>query len=218
MNIVLLQLTRCLASIVVTFAVVCLANGESVASQSQANGSNSDRTTAALANVAQFKSTRALAAIRSAIDELAQFDNRSETRASCIVSRRRTMEAWASVLIALQAAKDPTFDPNDDAQRPSWTIDVPGRGGYPSGTDPNDIADPKLRAEYEQLVAANTAKTRRVNYQAELRNLYREAMARTSVALHNVNSTCPDDEQALRSILHHSGLTDGQIEKLSSPQ
>jgi hypothetical protein len=217
MNIVRLQWAGRLASIAVAVAATWLASGEPAASQPRPNSSNSDRTNTALASIAQFKSTHALAAIRSAIDELAQFDNRSETKASCILSRRRAIEAWAGVVSALQSAKDPTFDPNDITQRPSSTVDVPGHG-YPSGTDPADIADPKLRAEYEQLVAANTAKTRRVNYQAELRNLYREAMARTSVALHNVNSTCPNDEQALRGILHRSGLTDGQIEKLNPPQ
>jgi hypothetical protein len=58
----------------------------------------------------------------------------------------------------------------DFSEGPSLTVAPPFEWGIMAGAAPESIKDPKIRAEYEQLLATNRARTRQYNLQTDLRD------------------------------------------------
>jgi hypothetical protein len=76
--------------------------------------------------------------------------------------RLRKAELFLEVRRRLIASTDSTFDFGD---RPYLNVPAPPNSGVPSGSSPQSIKDPKLRAEYESAVARNSTKARQYNDQ-----------------------------------------------------
>jgi hypothetical protein len=83
---------------------------------------------------------------------------------------------WLDTWRQFATKMDPTFDATEV---PMINIDPPAGSGVPSGSSPEAVKDPKLRAEYERRLAANQAKTTRITEQQYLRmnadQFYKEA-------------------------------------------
>lgn len=78
-------------------------------------------------------------------------------------SRRELFAKWLELANAVDGKLDPKFDPTD---LPESKVVPPG--GFPPGTDPTKIPDPKLRAEYEASIAAARKKAENYRLQSKL--------------------------------------------------
>jgi hypothetical protein len=88
-------------------------------------------------------------------------------------ARQDALELWLRLLDLLDRNFDSAFDPDDippKMVRPPALPD-PSQGSLPPGASPSLIADPKVRAEYEQAIAANRAKIRRYRLQIVFRQV-----------------------------------------------
>ena len=88
-------------------------------------------------------------------------------------ARQGALELWLRLLDLLDKNFDSAFDPDDippKMVRPPALPD-PSQGSLRPGASPSLIADPKVRAEYEQAIAANRAKIRRYRLQIVLRQV-----------------------------------------------
>jgi hypothetical protein len=83
---------------------------------------------------------------------------------------------WLDTWTQFATSMDPTFDATEV---PMINIDAPAGSRVPSGSSPDSVKDPKLRAEYERSLAANQARTARIVEQQYLRmnadQFYKEA-------------------------------------------
>lgn len=67
-------------------------------------------------------------------------------------ARRQKLELWAKLRSALQAVIDPNFGEKDF---PEANVGVPGSGNSDISPPPESVRDPKIRKEYERLLAKN---------------------------------------------------------------
>jgi hypothetical protein len=104
------------------------------------------------------------------------------------------LDTWAQFATSL----DPSFDPTEV---PMINIAPPTDSGVPSGSSPESVKDPKLRAEYERSLADNQARTARIAEQQYLRmnadQFYKEA----ENYLVNAYSRPPSDSAELQRLL-----------------
>jgi hypothetical protein len=184
--------------------------GLSGSAEGQEIPSNAHRVAIAQRLISAFRATRSLDTIEAAMNALSGFNMRYETAATCVATRRETARSWTTLISAINEARDPTFDVTDESQLPTANVDVPGPSQYPSGTDPSDVKDPQVRAAYERLIAENSQKTRRLNYQLALRDDAHYAVVKLSILIYNTSSQCPRDDAALRTIVQNADITKQQ--------
>jgi hypothetical protein len=95
------------------------------------------------------------------------FSNDMRLTGSQLEERNGYVKQWLHALKRLETEKDPNFDPNDVGR-----LNVTPPEGVPvrlSGMSPESIKDPKLRAEYENAIKANSRKLEYFNQQYRLR-------------------------------------------------
>lgn len=83
----------------------------------------------------------------------------------------------------------------------------------PSCTDPNDVKDPKARAEYILALKENQVKTVRANAWAGLHNLDEYAMACFEMTLKSF-ATVVGPDPGLYEIVRQGGLTHGRTKTI----
>ncbi len=112
--------------------------------------------------------------------------------------REHKAALWLEARRGVMASIDPGFDIED---RPMLNVAAPLGSGVPSGSSPESIRDPKLRAEYEAAIAANFAKARRYNEQSWLKSNAPRFYEETERYLVNAYSRPPADLAGLERLL-----------------
>jgi hypothetical protein len=83
---------------------------------------------------------------------------------------------------------DAKLIPNFDLEtQPALTVAPPLASGLPAGVAPESIKDPKIRAEYENELAANRARTAQYYLQSDLRRAEQECtdIFKAEISLHS---------------------------------
>jgi hypothetical protein len=104
------------------------------------------------------------------------------------------LDTWKQFAVSV----DPTFD---GTEVPMINIDPPAGTSVPSGSSPEAVKDPKLRAEYEHSLAANLARTARINERQYLRMNAGQFYAEAEKYLVNAYSKAPTDSAELDHLL-----------------
>jgi hypothetical protein len=119
--------------------------------------------------------------------------------------RRKDVEirlhAWRRLLDSI----DPDWDPDEELLGPN-AIAPPAETGLPGGVDPQAIADPALRAEYERAIEANRQKLERYNEQYQLRKWLRRYPKQAEEYTVQAYSVAPHNQQELTKYLDHYRL------------
>jgi hypothetical protein len=118
--------------------------------------------------------------------------------------RTEKLQLELGLLGQIDSSLDPTFNFNSP---PSLNVSPPPETGLPSGVDPASIADPRLRAEYEQEIKANQQKTQKYAFQMKLHQLDRRVTAQIETHLAITYSTNPDDFMELDKLIDDSYIT-----------
>jgi hypothetical protein len=113
------------------------------------------------------------------------------------------LHAWRRLLDSI----DPRWDPNEVILSPN-AVTPPAATGLPGGVDPNAIADPVLRAEYEQALAANQRKIEAYNEQYKLHKWLKRYPKRAEEYIVQAYSVAPYNNEELTSLLNKYGLDD----------
>jgi hypothetical protein len=116
-------------------------------------------------------------------------------------ARGRRMELWFHAWRRLEAEMDKGFDPE---ARPALKVHAPHGTNLPAGVAPEAIADPKLRAEYEEAVAANRRKVQAYTRQYQLRQLNEMFSKQAERYVVEMYSTPPFDSAELGRRLEES--------------
>jgi len=114
--------------------------------------------------------------------------------------RAETLEQWLRLFAAIDAARDPKFDPGD---LPSVRVSPPPVGDmtYPPGVDPSMIKDPAARSEYERSITENRRKTESYNLQTKLRRLDDRLQPRLEAFVHAVFASSKADRQEIEAAI-----------------
>jgi len=134
--------------------------------------------------------------------------------------RLRALEMWLRLVDLLDRHVDPAFDENDTPQK---LVDPPAlpdssKGSLRPGASPSLIADPKLRSEYEQAIAANRAKIKRYGFQLDLRFLDQSIRPRAHKFIANAYKPIPEDRDELRKAIGRNIKSDrGKAALLNLP-
>lgn len=112
--------------------------------------------------------------------------------------RSRITKSWLSAWQRLEKEIDKNFDFNDLPER---NIAPPLSTGLPSGIAPEDVEDPKLRAEYEAALAKNKQKAQNYSRQVKLRELDKLFSPRVEQYIISAYSKPPFDLEELKQYL-----------------
>jgi hypothetical protein len=135
----------------------------------------------------------------------------SGAKSEWIRERRTKTKLWLHAWQRLEKGINRNFDFSD---RPMLNVMPPQETGLPSGAAPEAIKDPKLRARYEAVIAANVKKGREYNRQFEFRYLDEIFPKRAAEYLARVYSEPPYDLAELRQYLAASHLNQPAIKNL----
>ncbi len=105
------------------------------------------------------------------------------------------LHAWERLTDAI----DPKWDPNDV---PLLNVVPPAASGLPSGIAPEDVKDPKLRAEYEAAIEKNRQKAQEYNEQYRLRSWLKEFPPRAEQYIIQAYSKSPYNIEELTGLLN----------------
>jgi hypothetical protein len=114
--------------------------------------------------------------------------------------RRSRFGELLTILAAIDAETDPSFNPKDV---PSSTVAPPLSGGVilDSGIDPKHVKDPRARAEYERAIAANAQKAKRYEFQTGLRRINEDASAEVEKAFHDPYAATERGQQEMKAAI-----------------
>jgi hypothetical protein len=102
---------------------------------------------------------------------------------------------------AIDARRDPQFNPHDVNQYGTLNVVPPVKSGAPAGADPRAIRDPKLRREYEAAIAKNRAKMDRYRFQSQLLALRKLTVFQLFALMQSERGGEGSREQALTEIM-----------------
>jgi len=158
--------------------------------------------------VQQYDKSRELLLLRQAGEQLERVDlfalPSPEQRAD---ARLRTLQTWLLILLRVDAAKDPTFNPDDPPALKVEPRSVPGQPSYPPGIAPAQIADPTIRAEYEAAIAENQRKTERAKRYWDWQALEMELSDGAKHFISRYYTASPVDHGELRETMAKAGLS-----------
>ncbi len=86
--------------------------------------------------------------------------------------------------------------------------------------DPDQVADPTLRAQYASAVAANEQKRKNLSHYGAVHRLDNEATGLFAATISTLNQIAPEgagaDFNALDSILRSAGISENRMAKLDA--
>jgi hypothetical protein len=189
------------------------------ASASPTNGPTETGIANATQALGRYASSHSVADLEAAVFAMGgTVDLDTLTPANFISRRRELVQAWATIIKAIEQSYDPSFNPK---QRFSCPIPPPPASGQLQPcSDPASISDPTARAQYETALAnfkLQLAKARR--YQ-QLVNIEGGAFSGLNMSLKLMSEVAPDgtspDFAALDSILQQTGLATATRAKIDA--
>jgi hypothetical protein len=132
-------------------------------------------------------------------------------------ARRQTLEAWLSVLARIDAAHDPKFDPDDPPAARVAPPTPPGHRPYATGIDPQQIADPQVRADYERARAENEQKAERARRHWDLQAIDMEVSQGAKRFIKRFYTSSQADQSELRAAMTQAALGARRQQQLLSP-
>jgi hypothetical protein len=121
-------------------------------------------------------------------------------------ARQVALNLWLRLLDLLDRNFDSTFDADDippKMVRPPAFPD-PSQGALPPGASPSLITDPKVRAEYEQAIAANRAKIRRYRLQIVLRQVDKDLRHDVRHFIVNAYKPIPESREEVKQAIERN--------------
>jgi len=115
--------------------------------------------------------------------------------------RTDSLLLWLEMLRLLDRLLEPDFDSADMPEKFVEPPPVPGGVVLRPGADPAGIKDPKVRAEYEQAIAANRTKAERYRLQTLLRRLDERIAPRVDSFITQAYASSPDDDKEARTTI-----------------
>jgi hypothetical protein len=112
--------------------------------------------------------------------------------------REQKARLWLDARRLVASSIDPKFDFND---RPVLNVLAPPATGLPAGASPESIKDPKLRADYMNAIAQNSAKSKRYNDQYWLKQNTASFLREAERYLVNAYARPPEDLAELEKLL-----------------
>jgi hypothetical protein len=200
--------------------LVALAGNMSIAAAQTVDRTDA-RTAVAIQSLERYRSTRSLADLGDAIRILTSALDTTYMKSSEYVSERRAIvRAWSMVLVAIERAYDPTFNPEDPRNIPETCVSPPveadGSVQRPC-TDPSAITDPKARAAYIAAIKANDLKIQRMRTYRDVHNLDEAAMLSLRMNLASFKAVrAQSDDAALEQILRQSGISEARRRKIEA--
>lgn len=181
------------------------------------------KTEVGIANASQalqrYASSHSVADLNAAVFAMGgTVDLDTLTPANFISRRRELVQAWATIINAIEQSYDPSFNPK---QRFSCPIPPP----QPSGqlqpcADPANISDPTARAQYEAALGNFKLQLDKARRYQQLVNIEGGAFSGLNMSLQLMAQVAPDgtssDFAALDSILQRTGLSAGTRAKIDA--
>jgi len=127
-----------------------------------------------------------------------------------LTTRRQQTKMWLQLLATIDRNLDTNFDFEN---LPGVNLSLP-RGGYPSGTDPKDIKDQEIRAEYEAALKKNNERIVRYSLQSGLLRVDWHASFDVENFLKGFYTCAPADQEELDGLLKDAGLSAPRRQKL----
>lgn len=115
------------------------------------------------------------------------------------VWRTKRAKIWLHTIQRIEAGIDKDYIPGAPSTLPNFSIMPPG-GGI-AGIDPNDVKDPRIRAEYETLIEKNKQKNIKLTQQIELRRLEKHFVPLAERYLIYIYSSPPYDRVEIEKCL-----------------
>ncbi|MGD0472940.1 MAG: hypothetical protein ABSB70_06955 [Candidatus Velthaea sp.] len=189
------------AIVILALAALCTATAGTAAAQ-DVNAVNTPLLQAAQHSLDEFVKTKAPTPFEFALVDLEHV----KVAAVPGAERDRVSGAWFGLFRALDAVKDPSFDPKDVPQL--HLVPPPDRGViYPAGVDPSALSDPAARATYQQALSENQTKAKRFAAAYPLYDLDTRAQAAFRLYRASAYTTSAADAADLRRALGTSGLS-----------
>lgn len=131
--------------------------------------------------------------------------------------RRKAAQRWLSAGARLNAALQVPFDPLTPENLYTRHVRPPPETGLPVNASPTNIADLKLRAQYEAALEENARRGRRNNERAELKLFKINLDSELRLALSKLYLSEPNDLSELRDLLNSSALSETQKNAILAP-
>ena len=165
----------------------------------------------------QYDKSKDVLLLRKAGEQLERVDlftpSSPEQRAE---ARLQTLNAWLLVLLRIDGARDPRFDPDDPPLTKVAPPDVPGQPSYAPGIEPKLIGDPKVRAAYEKAIAENRQKTEIWQRHWELQAIDVEVSEGAKRFVSRFYTSSPADQNELRATLAKAGVNAQRQQQLAA--
>jgi hypothetical protein len=155
----------------------------------------SEITAQAAAKIAEFEEKKETESLQAASDLLQEVDLAKEPDPmKRLLLRRETLEAWLTLVAAIDKNLDPSFNPQDV---PSLNVipSVTGGVAYPPGAEPSLISDPQARQQSEQAIQKNREKAQRYMLQTKLRRLDQKLTPKVESFVRMSYTTVPGDQR-----------------------
>jgi hypothetical protein len=115
--------------------------------------------------------------------------------------RTSSLNVWLRLLELLDRFLDPEFNPDDVPERLVQPPPTSGGVVHRPGADPALIDDPVARAQYEEAIAANKAKTTHYVLQTKLRRLDERIVPRAEAFIRSSYTSDPRDQKELKTAI-----------------
>jgi len=188
-----------------------------VAAHAAVNPQIQTRVTTSMQELQTYNTTHSFPALKTAIETLFNaVDTRSVSPSDYVTFRRTVMQGWANILKAIEQSYDPTYDPNNPADRPNLCV-LPHNGSVTCNISPDQIQDPKERAKYAAALQANALKLQQSYHFHDVSVLDLLAMGALQMHLKGFAAAgAPSDYAALDGIFRQAGISSSRMVKIDA--
>lgn len=169
----------------------------------------------------RYHATGDIAELRQAVELMdGTIDTNTWTPSNFIEKRRVLVRQWAALVATIQDAYPRGFDPKNTYDLPSSCVVPPGDGTLLCGAKPDNVKDPKLRAEYVAEIRANQRKYQIAMQYRDVDLLNMRAMTQFTGSLRFLNSVAPcsatRDFATLDSIVRAAGVRGERLSRIEA--
>lgn len=166
--------------------------------------------------VQKYDKSKDMDALRSAGEKLESVDlSQASTSKQRTELRLQVMSGWVALLARIDGALG--SQPPESPLTRVTPRTPPGTRTYPPNVDPSQIADPKVRAEYEKDLEANQRKAEASQRYWDAKALDIELTEGTLRFVRRYYTTSPADQKELREIIAKAGLGVKRQRELVAP-